>query len=270
MKERDMVGQRFGLLTVLREFKNEKGHDLCECRCDCGVEKTVYKANILAGRVKSCGCLEEKNRRKFRDITGQRFGRLVATAPTDGRKDGSIIWECRCDCGGTALVSGRNLVRGFTKSCGCYLSEKRDITGQRFGKLTALYPDGESRSNRQKWVCQCDCGETCSVSISNLRNGHTQSCGCLQALEYRTMADGTCLELIVSSKLPKNNRSGIKGVSYYSRTDSWIATLTFRGRHYYLGNYKNRQDAARARWRAEEELVKPFIEEFQKKQLIGL
>ena len=74
------------------------------------------------------------------------------------------------------------------------------------------------------------------------------------------MIDGTCLELLVSSKLPKNNRSGIKGVSYYSKTDSWIATLTLKGQYYYLGNYEKRLDAAKARWCAEEALIKPFIE----------
>lgn len=170
------------------------------------------------------------------------------------------------------MVPGRSLVRGFTKSCGCYLTEKRDITNQRFGKLVALHPDNTSQNSRQKWICQCDCGNLSSVSISNLRNGHTQSCGCLHELEYRTMIDGTCLELITSSKLPKNNRSGIKGVSYYSKTGSWIATLTFRGQHYYLGNYEHRLDAAKARWRAEDALVKPFLEKHRhriEKQLIG-
>lgn len=260
MRKKDTVGQRFGLLTVLSEFKNEKGYDLCECRCDCGAIKAVHKGNLLSGKTKSCGCMEEKNRRKFRDLTGQRFGRLTAVSPTAARKDGNVVWACRCDCGNTALVSGRSLIRGFTKSCGCYLVEKRDITNQRFGKLTALYPDDTQRNTHQKWICQCDCATLCSVSISNLRNGHTQSCGCLQTLEYRTMIDGTCLELLVSSKLPKNNRSGIKGVSYYSKTDSWIATLTLKGQYYYLGNYEKRLDAAKARWRAEETLVKPFIE----------
>lgn len=260
MKKKSIIGQKFGLLTILNESKNEKGYWLCDCTCDCGSRKTVYKGNIISGKTKSCGCLEEQNRRKFRDLTLQRFGRLVAITRTEQRSDSNIVWECRCDCGATALVSGRNLVRGFTKSCGCYLREKRDVTNQRFGKLVALYPDNIPQKDRQKWICQCDCGKLSSVSISNLRNGHTQSCGCLHDLEYRTMVDGTCLELITSTKLPKNNCSGIKGVSYYSKTDSWIATLTFRGQHYYLGNYKHRQDAAKARWRAEDDFIKPFVQ----------
>lgn len=258
---KDIVGQGFGLLTVLKEFKNEKGYPVCEFICECGTIKTAYRNNIVSGRTKSCGCLEEKNRRKYKDISGQRFGRLVANRPTEERIGGSIVWECSCDCGNTTLVSGRNLVRGFTKSCGCYLLEKRDITGQRFGKLVALYPDTKEVSTPQKWICRCDCGNLCSVSITNLRNGHTQSCGCLQKIDYRTLIDGTCLETIASTKVPINNISGVKGVSYHSRSNSWIAKLTFKGVDYYLGKYDNVMDAAKARRRAEERMVKPFLED---------
>src|SRR3982750_640286 len=61
------------------------------------------------------------------------------------------------------------------------MSSYTDITGQRFGRLTAL-----DRSHRKAkswwWRCQCDCGEERIVHGAKLRNGHTRSCGCL-ALE---------------------------------------------------------------------------------------
>ncbi len=263
MEERDTYPQKFGLLTILQEYKNEKGYYVCLCRCDCGNTKTVYKSNLLGGRTKSCGCLEKANREKYNDLRGKQFGKLTAIAPTDKRIDGNIVWQCSCDCGGTAFVTGRNLVRGDTKSCGCYLKEKQDITGQKFGKLTVLYQDEVQEKNRpRKWVCRCDCGGLCSVAISNLRNGHTQSCGCLGEVEYRNLIEGTCLELIASKTVAKNNRSGVTGVSYYSRTDSWVATLTFKGKHYYLGKFDTIDKAAQARWQAEEELINPFLEQY--------
>jgi hypothetical protein len=53
------------------------------------------------------------------DITGQRFGRLVAIKDA-GRTQGSrVIWACRCDCGATATVDGVLLRRGQVASCGC-------------------------------------------------------------------------------------------------------------------------------------------------------
>ncbi|WP_250227715.1 AP2 domain-containing protein [Anaeropeptidivorans aminofermentans] len=261
MTYKNIVGKQFGLLMILDEFKNEKGYRVCRCQCECGNIKIIYKNNITSGRTKSCGCLEDRNRRRFVDLSNRTFGRLKAVAPTDQRKDGYVVWECICKCGKTVHVVGRNLIRGETKSCGCLLKERSNISNQRFGHLLALYPDKTSKNSPRKWLCRCDCGNICSVSISNLRNGHTKSCGCLQDKEYRTLIDGTCLEVIASSKVSKNNRSGIKGVSYYSKTNSWIATLTFKGKRHYLGEYDNITAAAKARWKAEEEIIKPFIDE---------
>lgn len=57
------------------------------------------------------------------DITGQRFGRLVAVKPTDKRNsNGSIVWECRCDCGNTAYMTVSALrynSKNSPLSCGC-------------------------------------------------------------------------------------------------------------------------------------------------------
>jgi hypothetical protein len=59
----------------------------------------------------------------FRDISGQRFGRLVAIKPTKQRRDGHIAWFCRCDCGKEKLISGKKLRSGTTVSCGCKRNE---------------------------------------------------------------------------------------------------------------------------------------------------
>ena len=53
-----------------------------------------------------------------------------------------------------------------------------DLSGKRFGKLTAICRTKQSGS-RSMWLCKCDCGNEAIVSVSNLRNGHTRSCGCL-------------------------------------------------------------------------------------------
>ena len=62
------------------------------------------------------------------------------------------------------------------------LYEPKDITGKRYGKLTALHRTNERNSKGvYKWVCKCDCGNLTMVWIDNLReNGGTQSCGCLR------------------------------------------------------------------------------------------
>ena len=53
-----------------------------------------------------------------------------------------------------------------------------DIAGQRFGRLVALEPVGRSQ-RAVTWRCRCDCGNETVLRGTNLRNGHTRSCGCL-------------------------------------------------------------------------------------------
>lgn len=53
-----------------------------------------------------------------------------------------------------------------------------DISGQRYGKLTALYRDDTARPVR--WICRCDCGKEIAVSVYSLKGGITKSCGCLK------------------------------------------------------------------------------------------
>ena len=70
-------------------------------------------------------------RQRWHDWTGERFGRLVVLwmIPNE-RRFGSVVWQCRCDCGRSASVASTNLVRGTTKSCGCIVAE---VNKQRSG-----------------------------------------------------------------------------------------------------------------------------------------
>lgn len=59
----------------------------------------------------------------FIDLTGRRFGRLVAIKRV-GSISGKAAWLCRCDCGGKATVPSSSLTSGNTRSCGCIHSEQ--------------------------------------------------------------------------------------------------------------------------------------------------
>ena len=56
------------------------------------------------------------------DITGHRFGRLVAICRA-GNKGSFTRWECLCDCGTTIVTFTNGLRSGHAKSCGCLKSE---------------------------------------------------------------------------------------------------------------------------------------------------
>jgi len=60
------------------------------------------------------------------------------------------------------------------------LKKMRDISGQKFGRLLALWPVYHKR-RIYSWACQCDCGRIKIASLNDLSKGHTRSCGCLKA-----------------------------------------------------------------------------------------
>src|ERR1019366_4188882 len=55
----------------------------------------------------------------------------------------------------------------------------KDISGQRFGMLVAMWPAGYKGARRDiMYLCQCDCGERVPIRNGHLRNGIAKSCGC--------------------------------------------------------------------------------------------
>jgi hypothetical protein len=60
---------------------------------------------------------------KFIDLTGQKFGRWTVLNRTKSTT-GKTTWSCRCSCGTTGNVIGRNLKNGRSQSCGCWKSDK--------------------------------------------------------------------------------------------------------------------------------------------------
>ena len=55
-----------------------------------------------------------------------------------------------------------------------------DITGQKSGRLTAVWPIGRNQGGHLVWLCFCDCGSFRPIIGEHFRDRHTQSCGCLR------------------------------------------------------------------------------------------
>ena len=60
----------------------------------------------------------------FKDLTGQRYGRLVVEKLDYKDRYGQIHWRCRCDCGNYTSVVTTRLNSGKTQSCGCISRER--------------------------------------------------------------------------------------------------------------------------------------------------
>lgn len=50
--------------------------------------------------------------------------------------------------------------------------------GRRFGSYTVIADAEKTVGGRRRWLCRCDCGNVRSVLESNLKSGHSSSCGC--------------------------------------------------------------------------------------------
>ena len=119
---------------------------------------------------------------KLKDLTGQRFGKLVVLerAPNQGRY---VCWKCKCDCGNEYITRAASLSSGRTRSCGCLYKETRpkpkNLLNQTFGKLKVIEATNiKNNDNRPLWKCQCACGNIKLVSSHDLVLGNTVSCGC--------------------------------------------------------------------------------------------
>lgn len=120
----NLVGRTFGDLTVISRYGiHESRHETTWlCRCSCGKEKIVCGVDLKMGDVKTCG---NKRHRRINEV-GNVYGNLkVISAGEDYvniRPDGQIRlyarWICKCSCGNTVLVRGRDLRTGSSKSCG--------------------------------------------------------------------------------------------------------------------------------------------------------
>lgn len=112
--------------------------------------------------------------RKAVDLTGMRFGKLVALEYTGKSNRSGAIWKCRCDCGNITYATNSHLRSGGKTSCGCLY----DLTGRKFGKLTAIEKIGKTKHGAVIWKCLCECGNYTNATQNILVKGEKTSCGC--------------------------------------------------------------------------------------------
>lgn len=242
-KPRIETGFRIGKLTVVAPTdQRENGYTIWNCMCDCGGFIELDTRTLQRGTVRDCGC-ETKVKPGQKDLTGQRFGRLVCLEPSSQRdKQGGTQWLCQCDCGKQCLAATHQLLCGYKKSCGCLSHPPlKDYVGKRFGMLTVLEYAGK-RDGMHRWRCLCDCGNETIVGQTLLQGGRTKSCGCLQNSIIKTnmkFVDGTSVTLLekTGKRLLKNNSSGYNGVYLNRRTQKWTAQIGFKGKTITLGRF---------------------------------
>lgn len=147
----DLIGKKFGKLTVVSRAKNIDGRCAWLCQCECGNNVIVSSSNLRRGGTKSCGCIRREN------LTGQKFGRLTAICfvRADKQKTGSTksLWRWKCDCGNEIEVYAERVKSGNTKSCGCYEKEIASKISKTHGmsktRIYHIYIGMKNRCNNQ-------------------------------------------------------------------------------------------------------------------------
>lgn len=207
------------------------------------------------------------------DLMGQSFGHLKVLRGASNRGD-RTCWNCLCVCGKEVVVTTHDLKAGKVKSCGCMKyargHNRIDLTGKRFGKLTALYPtDKRDRKLSVYWHCRCDCGNETDVTEDGLVHGNYKSCGCLRREVWDSIpdrlhrVDGTCVEWLEKRKHRSDNTSGFRGV-YRTSQGRYRVSIGFKGRRYHVGTFADYQEAVDARLEAEDQIHGGFVQAYYK------
>lgn len=197
------AGDVFGKLTVIKYTGvTEKQNKKYLCKCECGKTKTAVGSKLINGQIKSCG--KCNIRRKNEEIKpGDTFGKLTVIKRvrcTYTGKDHKKVkrWSCQCRCGNIKTISENALLNGDIRSCGCALHQK-DVNlkqikaGTRFGHLTVIKSLGMiekiSKNNKLRrehyFLCQCDCGNTKEIPLTQLQPSGTKTCGCRMFNQYK-------------------------------------------------------------------------------------
>jgi hypothetical protein len=126
----------------------------------------------------------------------------------------------------------------------------KDLTGEKFNRLTVVGPSGGTPKRVQAWACICECGKTTIVPRSKLITGTVKSCGCFKKDAFFKQSTGrkyseklkymkrTYYNMRSRTKNPKNNRYvyyGNKGITvewssfcefYIDMHEKWEKGLT--------------------------------------------
>ena len=185
-RAKDLTGCIFGDYQVLYRTECPEGknpdHAWWLCQCNLCKKYFIKQGSYLTKKTakNECDC--------HYDLVGQKIGRWTVQYLLEERtKKRGKIYHCKCECGNEKDVPAETLRRGESQSCGCLNRElaaercratRIDLTGQRFGKLVALFPIYNENGGHTLWHCKCDCGNECDIDMGNLRQGFSQSCGC--------------------------------------------------------------------------------------------
>lgn len=136
---------------------------------------------------------------------------------------GGKKWLCKCACGNDFIAAERPLKYSTMGSCGCR-HKSEDISGQRFGRLVAVYRVTDNPWGKARWLFQCDCGNGIVTTLGDLKRSVMPSCGCYktEVLKEKISTHGmshTPLHMVWSQMRDRCNNPNHKRYKDYGGRD---------------------------------------------------
>lgn len=191
------------------------------------------------------------------------------------------MWLCQCSCGSTPCIIRGDLIKdGSTLSCGCVWQEVK----RRYNvyDLSGEYGIGWTSNTNQEFYFDLDdydkIKDYCWYEVQSTIN---QLCATIDYKVIRfhnflgfkyydhinrneldnrksNLRPATFTENAQNRSLFKNNTSGITGVGWHKNTNNWRARITVNNKQICLGYFDNKEDAIKARLRAEQKYFGEF------------
>lgn len=103
---------------------------------------------------------------------------------------------------------------------------KIDLTGKRFGKLTAIKRSNERLRNEFAWICKCDCGNETLATQGQLLSGRKKSCGCLKKKSPKNFIDLTGKRFGILTVIERHGTTKNNTASWLCMCDCGNTTIT--------------------------------------------
>lgn len=235
MKYKLIIGQKFNRLTVLSEVDPKIRKDgtklrQWQCKCECGNIINVSPAHLFSNNTKSCGCLnieiskdnffkyvyKEKELNKYSEIKKDTYGEYVIGYTKNTLEKFYVDLDDFDKIKNYTWVARvkRNL-NGF-KQLSASINGKNVLMHQFLGFKNYDHIDRNELNNRKSNLRKC----------TKYQNSLNRSVG-------------------------KNNDFGIIGVSKCKDYELWVSRITYNKKTLYLGSFKEKDDAIKARLEAE-------------------
>lgn len=192
------------------------------------------------------------------DLTGKRFGRLVAMGKATKDKQGKTRWMCRCDCGKSTIVRTYCLNREDTQSCGCLSIEKRTKHGMNGTRPHRIWQLMRSRCSLPgasgykyyggRGIKVCDSWDNSFLSFWNDmkeeyddsltidridNNGNYEKSNC-RWVSYQVQ--------VHNSRMRSTNKTGTEGVCK-EKSGKYLVQITLNKIRHKLGRFKTIDEA---------------------------